>query len=105
MSIETIYEDIRSERITFGPHLIQRMWENGISIARFSSYGFIAVVATSLIWEIIIQGVNRLVILHKYFVQWDQLRNDISGAIVAMLIWYLWKYIFSFKKQKTLARK
>ena len=34
MSIETIYEDIRSERITFGPHLIQRMWENGISIAQ-----------------------------------------------------------------------
>lgn len=32
MSIETIYEDINSERITFGPHLIQRMWENGISI-------------------------------------------------------------------------
>lgn len=34
MSIETIYEDINSERITFGPHLIQRMWENGISIAQ-----------------------------------------------------------------------
>lgn len=32
MSIETVYEDISSERITFGPHLIQRMWENGISI-------------------------------------------------------------------------
>ena len=32
MSIETIYEDINSERISFGPHLIQRMWENGISI-------------------------------------------------------------------------
>jgi len=32
MSIETIYEDINSERITFGPHLIQRMWEKGISI-------------------------------------------------------------------------
>lgn len=32
MSIETIYDDITSERITFGPHLIQRMWENGISI-------------------------------------------------------------------------
>ena len=32
MSIETIYEDINSERITFGPHLIQRMWENRISI-------------------------------------------------------------------------
>jgi hypothetical protein len=32
MSIETICEDINSERITFGPHLIQRMWENGISI-------------------------------------------------------------------------
>ncbi|MBI3583797.1 MAG: DUF4258 domain-containing protein [Nitrospinae bacterium] len=34
MSIETIYEDIHSERITFGPHLIQRMWENGISITQ-----------------------------------------------------------------------
>jgi hypothetical protein len=34
MSIETICEDINSERITFGPHLIQRMWENGISIAQ-----------------------------------------------------------------------
>ncbi len=32
MSIETIYEGVNSERITFGPHLIQRMWENGISI-------------------------------------------------------------------------
>ena len=32
MSIETICEDINSERITFGSHLIQRMWENGISI-------------------------------------------------------------------------
>ena len=32
MSIETIREDVNSERITFGPHLIQRMWENGISI-------------------------------------------------------------------------
>lgn len=32
MSIERIYEDINYERITFGPHLIQRMWENSISI-------------------------------------------------------------------------
>ena len=32
MSIETIHNDINSERITFGPHLVQRMWENGISI-------------------------------------------------------------------------
>lgn len=32
MSIERIYEDILSECITFGPHLIQRMWENGLSI-------------------------------------------------------------------------
>ena len=32
MSIETIYDDINSEQITFGPHLIQRMWEGGISI-------------------------------------------------------------------------
>ncbi|MCK4416800.1 MAG: DUF4258 domain-containing protein [Candidatus Latescibacteria bacterium] len=32
MSLDEIYEDINSERITFGPHLIQRMWENGISI-------------------------------------------------------------------------
>jgi hypothetical protein len=32
MSIETIYEDIHTERITFGPHLIQRMWESCISI-------------------------------------------------------------------------
>lgn len=32
MSIETIRKDINSERITFGFHLIQRMWENGISI-------------------------------------------------------------------------
>lgn len=32
MSIEMIYNDINSERITFGPHLIQRMWEKGISI-------------------------------------------------------------------------
>ena len=34
MSIETIYNDILNEQITFGPHLIQRMWENGISIAQ-----------------------------------------------------------------------
>ncbi|MFQ6043901.1 MAG: DUF4258 domain-containing protein [Candidatus Poribacteria bacterium] len=32
MSIEQIYADVNSERITFGPHLIQRMYENGISI-------------------------------------------------------------------------
>ncbi len=32
MSIETIHNDINSERITFGPHLVQRMWENCISI-------------------------------------------------------------------------
>ncbi|MEA3355757.1 MAG: DUF4258 domain-containing protein [Candidatus Bipolaricaulota bacterium] len=32
MARETIHEDIISEQITFGPHLIQRMWENGISI-------------------------------------------------------------------------
>ncbi len=32
MSLKNIYDDIKSERITFGPHLIQRMWENGISI-------------------------------------------------------------------------
>lgn len=32
VSLEAIYDDINSERITFGPHLIQRMWENGLSI-------------------------------------------------------------------------
>jgi len=32
MSIESIYDDVREGRITFGPHLIQRMWESGISI-------------------------------------------------------------------------
>lgn len=32
MSLKTIYNDIYLERVTFGPHLIQRMWENGISI-------------------------------------------------------------------------
>jgi len=32
MARETIHEDIISEQITFGPRLIQRMWENGISI-------------------------------------------------------------------------
>jgi len=32
VSIETIREDVNSERITFGPHLIQRMWENSISV-------------------------------------------------------------------------
>ena len=32
MSIQTVFDDVRSGRITFGPHLIQRMWENGISI-------------------------------------------------------------------------
>lgn len=32
MSIEQIREDVRSERITFGLHLIERMHVNGISI-------------------------------------------------------------------------
>ena len=32
MPIETIHDDINCERITFGPHLVQRMWENGTSI-------------------------------------------------------------------------
>ena len=32
MPIEQIYADINAEKITFGPHLIQRMYENGISI-------------------------------------------------------------------------
>ena len=32
MSLSSIQNDIKSQRITFGPHLIQRMWENGISI-------------------------------------------------------------------------
>jgi hypothetical protein len=32
MSLRTIQDDAKSQRITFGPHLIQRMWENGISI-------------------------------------------------------------------------
>jgi len=32
MSLRTIQDDVKSQRITFGPHLIQRMWENGISI-------------------------------------------------------------------------
>jgi hypothetical protein len=32
MSIEQIRDDVHSETITFGPHLIQRMYENGISI-------------------------------------------------------------------------
>jgi len=32
MSIEQIRADVRSEAITFGPHLIERMYQNGISI-------------------------------------------------------------------------
>ena len=32
MSIQSIYDDINFERITFGPHFIQRLWENGLSI-------------------------------------------------------------------------
>ena len=32
MSLQSIYDDINSDEITFGPHLIQRIWENGISI-------------------------------------------------------------------------
>jgi len=32
MSLKSIYDDVKSQKITFGPHLIQRMWENGISI-------------------------------------------------------------------------
>ena len=32
MSIEQIRNDIRTELITFGPHLVERMFQNGISI-------------------------------------------------------------------------
>lgn len=32
MSLKSIQDDVSSGEITFGPHLIQRMWENGISI-------------------------------------------------------------------------
>ncbi|MCU0644994.1 MAG: DUF4258 domain-containing protein [bacterium] len=32
MSLKSIQDDVKSQRIAFGPHLIQRMWESGISI-------------------------------------------------------------------------
>jgi len=32
MSVEQIREDVRSEVIAFGPHLVERMYENGVSI-------------------------------------------------------------------------
>jgi hypothetical protein len=32
MSIEQIRDDVRSETITFGPHLVERMSEDGISM-------------------------------------------------------------------------
>ena len=32
MSLKNIQDDVKGGRITFGPHLVQRMWENGISI-------------------------------------------------------------------------
>jgi len=32
MSIDEIRDDVRFERITFGPHLVERMYANGISI-------------------------------------------------------------------------
>ncbi len=32
MSLKQIRDDIYSETVTFGPHLIERMYENGISI-------------------------------------------------------------------------
>ncbi|MCL4830846.1 MAG: DUF4258 domain-containing protein [Caldilineaceae bacterium] len=32
MSIEQIRSDVYSESISFGPHLVERMFENGISI-------------------------------------------------------------------------
>jgi hypothetical protein len=32
MSIEQIREDVRGETITFGMHLVERMYQNGISI-------------------------------------------------------------------------
>ena len=32
MPIEQIRDDVHSETITFGPHLVERMYENGISI-------------------------------------------------------------------------
>jgi hypothetical protein len=32
MSLQQIREDVRTETITFGPHLVERMHQNGISI-------------------------------------------------------------------------
>lgn len=32
MSVEQIRRDVRHEMITFGPHLVERLYENGISI-------------------------------------------------------------------------
>ena len=34
MSLEQIRRDVLSETITFGPHLVERMYENGISIGQ-----------------------------------------------------------------------
>lgn len=32
MSLERIRDDVNAELVTFGPHLVERMFENGISI-------------------------------------------------------------------------
>lgn len=32
MSLDTIYRDVRTERIDWGPHVVQRMWEEGFSV-------------------------------------------------------------------------
>ena len=32
MSLESIRRDIRNESITIGPHVVQRLWEDGLSI-------------------------------------------------------------------------
>ncbi len=32
MSIDNVRDDVNAEKITFGPHLVERMFENGISI-------------------------------------------------------------------------
>jgi|GEM_PF-2013139 len=32
MSLESMRRDVRTENVDFGPHVIQRMWENALSI-------------------------------------------------------------------------
>ncbi len=32
MSLDAIHQDVRTERIDWGPHVVQRLWDQGLSV-------------------------------------------------------------------------